>query len=66
MGFPNIKPIILGRDGWSVLYDTPASRLLFLCGLRAQRILYSPVQQRTMIDWRLSPDAARRFDAITK
>lgn len=35
MTYPSIKPIDPGRDGWSVLYDTEARRLLFLCGLRA-------------------------------
>lgn len=34
MAFPNIHPVSIGRDGWSVFYDTPVKRLLFHCGLR--------------------------------
>lgn len=34
MSFPDIEPVELGADGWSVIYDTPVARILFHCGLR--------------------------------
>lgn len=63
MAFPSIKPISPGRDGWSAVYDTDVSRLAYLCGLRAQKIRYSPARQHTVIDWRLDPAAAKKFFA---
>lgn len=61
MAFPSIKPIVPGRDGWSVLYDTEVSRLLFLCGLRPKSIRYSSAQRRTLIDWNLTESVAQKF-----
>jgi len=58
MAFPNIKPILPGRDGWSEIYDTDVSRLLFHCGLRPCQILYSGARQQTVINWILSDSRA--------
>lgn len=33
MAYPNIYPIEPAKDGWGLLFDTPTSRLLYLCGL---------------------------------
>lgn len=59
MAYPHIRPINIGRDGWSALYDTAASRLLYHCGLRPARIQYSSARNKSVIEWKLSADAAR-------
>lgn len=46
---PRIYPINLGRDGWTIIYDTPFKRLMFLCGLRLV------VAYRGKPSWRIEP-----------
>jgi hypothetical protein len=59
MAYPHIKPVSIGRDGWSALYATEADRLLYHCGLRPAAMKYCGVRRRTVISWKLSADAAR-------
>jgi hypothetical protein len=49
MTYPNINPIEVGRDGWSVLYSDETSRILFLCGLRPEANVVKPT--RTTMTW---------------
>jgi len=63
MTYPSITPVNPGRDGWSVLYADEVSRLLYLCGLRAEANVVQ--RTRTALAWGVAPRAVVKDAAKT-
>jgi hypothetical protein len=56
MSYPHIHPIKPSRDGWGLVYDSPARRLLHHCGLIPRGLSDDP---SAPIDWIVHPKIMR-------